>query len=87
MDIFDGLRDRYDALTGAFRRKDKDKINRLEAENLKDIELKLKGMDLSEVEEKLKHIRRDELEEGLIPRDFEETLSLQSGVDSVIAKR
>ena len=87
MDIFDGLRDRYDALAGAFRREDKEEIDRLEAENQKDIELKLKGMDLSEVEEKLKHIRRDELADGLIPRDFEETLSLQSGVDSVIAKR
>ena len=87
MDIFYGLRDRYDALVGAFRREDKKEIDRLEAENLKDIELKLKGMDLSEVEEKLKNIRRGELAEGLIPRDFEETLSLQSGVDSVIAKR
>ena len=34
MDIFDGLRDRYDALVAAFRREDKKEIDRLEAENL-----------------------------------------------------
>ena len=39
MDSFDGLRDRYDALVGAFRREDKKEIDRLEAENLKDIGL------------------------------------------------
>ena len=50
------------------------------AENLKDIEVKLKGMDQSAVHENLKTIRRDEPAEGLIPRDFEETLSLQSGL-------
>ena len=75
MDIFDGLRDRYDALAGAFRRKDKKEIHRqtyrLEAENLKDIKLKLNGMDRSAVDEKLKNIGRDELAEGLIPRVFE----------------
>ena len=72
MDIFDGLRDRYDALGGAFRREDKKEIDRFEAENLKDIELKsVKGMDRSAVDEKLKNIRRDELAEGLIPRDFQ----------------
>ena len=43
MDIFDGLRDRCDALVGAFRREDKKEIDRLKAENLKDIELELKG--------------------------------------------
>ena len=87
MDIFYGLRDRYDALVGAFRREDKKEIDRLETEYLKDIEVKLKGMDQSAIDEKLKIIRREELAEGLIPRDFEETLSLQSGVGSVIAKR
>ena len=45
-------------------------IDRLEAENLKAIELKLKGMDRSAVDEKLKNIR-DELAEGKIPRDFQ----------------
>ena len=38
MDIFYGLRDRYDALVGAFRREDKKEIDRLEAENLSEIE-------------------------------------------------
>ena len=71
MDIFYGLRDRYDALVEAFRREDKKEIERLEAENLKDIELKLKGMDRSAVDEKLKNIRREELAEGLIPRVFQ----------------
>ena len=28
MDIFDGIRDRYDALVGAFRREDKKEIDR-----------------------------------------------------------
>ena len=70
MDIFYGLRDRYDALVGAFRREDKKEIDRFEAENLKDIELKLKGMDRSAVDEKLKNIKRDELAEGLIPEIF-----------------
>ena len=70
MDIFDGLRDRYDALGGAFPREDKKEIDRFEAENLKDIELKLKRMDRSAVDEKLKNIR-EELAEGLIPRDFQ----------------
>ena len=49
-------------------------IDRLEAENLKDIKLKLKEMDRSAVDEKLKkqkNIGRDELAEGLIPRDFQ----------------
>ena len=78
-----GLCDRYETLVEAFRREDKKEIDRFEAENLKDIELKLKGMDRSAVDEKLKNIRRDELAEGLIPEIF----SLQSGVDSVIAKR
>ena len=87
MDIFYGLRDPYDVLVGAFLRENKKKIDRLEAENLKDIEVKLKGMDQSVDDEKLKTISIDELAEGLIPRDFEETLSLQSGVGSVIAKR
>ena len=49
----------------------KGSIDRLKAENLKDIKLKLKGMDRSAVEEKLKNIGRDELAEGLIPRDFQ----------------
>ena len=44
-------------------------IDRLEAENLKDI--KLRGMDRSAVDEKLKNVGRDELAEGLIPRDFQ----------------
>ena len=39
MDIFDRLRHQYDALVGAFHREDKKEIHRLEAENLKDIEL------------------------------------------------
>ena len=63
------------------------RLTDLEAENLKDIE----GTDQSAVDEKLRTISRDELAEGLIPRDSEkardETLSLQSGVGSVIAKR
>ena len=46
-------------------------IDRLEAENLKDIKLKFKGIDRSAVDEKLKNIGRDELAEGLIPRDFQ----------------
>ena len=46
-------------------------IDRLEAENLKDIKLKLKGMDRSAVYEKLKNMGRDEFAEGLIPRDFQ----------------
>ena len=46
-------------------------IDRLEAENLKDIKLKLKGMDRSAVDEKLKNIGRDKLAEDLIPRDFQ----------------
>ena len=46
-------------------------IDRLEAENLKDIKLKLKGMDRSAVDEKLKNIGRDDLVEGLMPRDFQ----------------
>ena len=87
MDIFDGLCDQYDALIGAFHREDKKRLTDLEAENLKDIEIKLKGMDQSAVDEKLKTVRRDELAEGLIPRDFEETLSLRSGVGYFIAKR
>ena len=45
MDIFDGHGDRYDALGGAFHREEKKEIDRFEAENLKDIELKLKRMD------------------------------------------
>ena len=53
---------------------------------MKDIGVKLKGMDQSAVNEKLKTVRRNELAEGLIPRDFEETLSLRSGVGYVIAK-
>ena len=40
---FYGLRDRYDALVGAFHREDKKEIDRLEAEKLKDIELNLRG--------------------------------------------
>ena len=39
---------------------DKKKTDDLEAENLKDIEVKLKEMDQSAVDEKLKTIRRDE---------------------------
>ena len=53
------------------RRTRKRSIDRLEAENLKDIKLKLKGMGRSAVDEKLKNIGRDELAEGLIPRDFQ----------------
>ena len=60
MDIFDGLRDRYDALVGVFPRETRKRLTDLEAENLKDIEVKLKGMDQSAVDEKLKIIRRDE---------------------------
>ena len=84
IDIFDGLCVRYDALVGAFHREDKKVIDRLEAKNMKDIELKLNGMDQSAVDEKLRNIRREEHAEGLIPRDFEQTLSLQSGVGSVM---
>ena len=50
-------------------------------------QVKSKGIDQSSVDEKLKNIRRNELAEGLIPKDLEETLSLQYGVDSVTAKR
>ena len=69
--------------TGTTRKR----LTDLEAENLRDIEVKLKGMDESAVDEKSKTIRRDELAEGLFPRGFEETLSLQSAVGSVKAKR
>ena len=51
MDISDGLCDRYDALIGAFLREAKKEIDRLQAENLKDIEVKLNGMDQSAVDE------------------------------------
>ena len=47
------------------------RLTDLEAENLKDIEVKLKGRNGSICSRrKLKTIRRDELSEGLIPRDF-----------------
>ena len=49
----------------------KGSIERLEAENLKDIRLKLKVMDRSTVDKKLENIGKDELAEGLIPRDFQ----------------
>ena len=39
-------------------------------------QVKSKGIDQSSVDEKLKNIRRNELAEGLIPEDFEETLSM-----------
>ena len=71
--MFDGLHDRYDALVGAFHRDDKKKIDRHKAENLNQV--KSKGIDQSSVDEKLKNIRRNKLTEGLIPKDFEETLS------------
>ena len=45
-------------------------IDRLEAENLKDIKLKLKGMDRSAVDEKLKNIGRDELAARPDPQRF-----------------
>ena len=51
MDIFYGLRNQYDALVGAFHREDKKETNRLEADNLKDIELKLKGINRSAVDD------------------------------------
>ena len=58
MDIFYGLHDGYDALVGASHREDNKETNKLEAENLKDIELKLKRINRSAVDEKLKNIRR-----------------------------
>ena len=76
MDIFYGLCDQYDALVGAFHRRTRKRLTDLEAENLEDIEIKLTGMDQSAVDDKLKTVRRYEFAEGLIPRDFEETLSL-----------
>ena len=83
MDIFDGLHDRYDALIGAFRSEDKKKTDRLEAKNLSEgYGGEIEGSGSNYNHEKLGH----RLAEGLIPRDFEETLSLQSGVGSVIAK-
>ena len=45
-------------------------IDRLEAENLKDIKLKLKGMDRSAVDEKLKNIGREELVARPDPQRF-----------------
>ena len=51
MDIFDGLCDQYDTLMGALHREDKKRLTNLEPENLKDIEIKLKGMDQSAVRE------------------------------------
>ena len=54
-----------------FAGRTKRSIDRLEAENLKDIKLKFKGIDRSAVDEKLKNIGRDELAEGLIPRDLQ----------------
>ena len=71
-------------LTGRMRKRLTDLIK---AENLKDIEVKLNGMDQSAVNKKLRNTRRDELAKSLIPRDFEETLSLQSGVGSVSRKQ
>ena len=47
MDIFDGLRNRYDVLVGAVKGRTRKRLTDLEAENLKDIEVKLKGMDQS----------------------------------------
>ena len=58
MDIFDGLCGRYNALVGAFHREDKKEIDRLEAENLKDTEVKLKETDQSAVDEKLNYQER-----------------------------
>ena len=72
MDIFYGLVIDMMHLQELFAgRTRKRSIDRLEAENLKDIKLKLKGMDRSAVDEKLKNIGRDELAEGLIPRHFQ----------------
>ena len=62
IDIFEGLCVRYDALVGAFHREDKKVIDRLEAKNMKDIELKLNGMDQSTVDEKLTNIRRESMQ-------------------------
>ena len=76
--------DGYDALIGAFHREDKKEINRLGSRESEGCRGQIEG---SAVDERLKTIRRDGLAEGLIPRDFEETLSSQSGVGSVIAKR
>ena len=45
------------------------RLTYLEAENLNDIEVKLKGMDQSAVDGKLKTFRREELAEGLIHKD------------------
>ena len=53
-----------------FPGKTRKRLTDLEAENLKDIEVKLKGMDQSAVDETLKIIRRDEFAEGLIPKDL-----------------
>ena len=55
----------------SFSQGGKKEIDRHETENLKDIELKLKGMDrsASAVDEKLKNIRRLELAKGLILGD------------------
>ena len=89
MDIFYGLRDRYDtplihSKEHFTRLRTRKRLTDLEAENLMDIEVKLKGMDQSAVDKKLKTIRRDELAEGLIPRGLQETLNLQSGVGKKI---
>ena len=72
MDSVTDMMHSQELCTGRTRKR----LTDLEAENLKDIEVKLKGMDLSEVDQKLKTIRRDELAEGLIPKDFEENTPL-----------
>ena len=83
MDFMTDMMHLLELFTGRTRKR----LTDLEAKNLKDIEVKLKGMDQSAVDEKLNTIRRDKLAEGLILRDFEETLSLRPGVGSVIARR
>ena len=83
MDSLTGMMHSWELFIGRTRKR----LTDLEAENLKDTEVTLKGMHQSAVEEKWKTIKRDELAESLIPRDFEETLSLQSGVGSVLAKK
>ena len=83
MDIFYGLCDQYDVLIGAFHREDKKEIDRLGSRESEGYRDQIEGNGSICSHEKLKTVRRDELAEGLIPRDFEETLSLQSGVGKV----
>ena len=84
MVISDGLRDRYDALVEAFHRDDKKAIDRLASRESEGCRGQIEGNAICSRRnvEKLAGETSSQ-----IPRDFEEALSLQSGVNFVIAKR